>query len=56
MRDLLFEQSGGVGKGPAFIGNGSSGGAGRDDCGGARVDRWDESSGGEGVLDSWGDS
>ena len=52
---LFFEQCGGVSEGPAFSGDDSGGGAGSDDCGGARVDRRDESGGGEGVVDSWGD-
>ena len=52
---VLFEQRGGVGKVPEFVGNDGSSGAGSDDCTGARVDRWDENGGGEGVVESWGD-
>ena len=52
---VLFEQCVGVSEGPEFVGNDGGGGAGRDDCGGARVDRRDESGGGEDVVDSWGD-
>ena len=51
---ILFEKRGGVGKGPAFVGDDGGGGSGSDDCDGARVDRWDENGGGEGVVDSWG--
>ena len=47
----MFEQRGGVGKLPEFVGDDGGGGAGSDDCGGARVDRWDENGGGEGVVD-----
>ena len=43
---VLFEQHGGVGKGLVFVGNASGGGVGSDDCGGARVDRWDKNGGG----------
>ena len=35
---VLFENSGAVGKGPLFVGDDDGGGAGSDDCGGARVD------------------
>ena len=49
---VLFEQRGGVGKGPAFFGNDSGGGTDSDDCGGARVDRWGENGDAEGVVDS----
>ena len=52
---VLFEHFSGVGEGTAFVDDDSSGGAGSDDCGGARVDRWDKNGGGEGVVDSWGD-
>ena len=52
---VLFEQRGGVDEGLAFIGNDSGVGAGSDDCGGARVDWWDENGDGEGVVDIWGD-
>ena len=50
---VLFEQRSGLGKGPAFNGNDGDGGAGSDDCGGSRVDRWDENGGGEGIVYSW---
>ena len=46
----------GVSKGPEFVSDDGNGGSGNDDCGGAGVDRWDEIGGGEGVVDSWGDS
>ena len=52
---VLFEQRGGVGERLAFVVDDDGGGAGSDNCGGARVDRWDENGGGEGVLDSWGE-
>ena len=47
---ILFGQRGGVGKRPAFVGDDGGGGASSDDCGGARVDRWDENGGREGVF------
>ena len=52
---MMFEQCGCVGEEPEFVGNDSGGGASSDDCGGAKVDRWDENGGGKGVVDSWGD-
>ena len=52
---VLFEQRDVIGEGPAFVGNDGGGGAGSDDCGGARVDQWDENGGREGVVDIWGD-
>ena len=42
---LLFEQCGGVGEGPEFVGDDGSGGSGSDGCSGAKVDRWDENGG-----------
>ena len=52
---VFFEQCGGVGEGPTFIGDDGGGGASRDDCGGARVDQWDENGDGEGGVEIWGD-
>ena len=52
---VFFEQCGGISEGPEFAGNEGGGGAGSDDCGGARVARRDESGGGEGVVDIWVD-
>ena len=52
---LLFEQRDDISEGPAFLGNDGVGGAGSDDCSGARVDWRDESGGGESIVDSWGD-
>ena len=52
---VFFEQRGGIVEGTSFVGDDREGGAESDDCGGARVDRWDQNGGGEGVVDSWGD-
>ena len=52
---VFFEQCSGVSEGLASVGDDSGGGAGSDDCGGARVDQRDEIGGVEGAVDSWGD-
>ena len=36
---VLFEQRGGVGKGPVFVSDDGGGGSGSDYCSGTRVDR-----------------
>ena len=52
---VLFEQCSGVSEVPVFVGDDGGGGAGSDDCGGARVDQRDKSGGGEVIVDNLGD-
>ena len=51
-RVIFLGHRSGVGKGPALVGNDSGGGAGSDDYGGTRVDRWHEKGDEEGVLEN----